>query len=464
MIPLRLGQIAEILNTTAPADLAERLVAEVSTDTREVAAGQLFFALSGPRFDGHDFVGVAIERGAAAAVVREDFAGPASWPVLRVPDVLAALQGLAQAHRRMLSAKVLGVTGSNGKTTVKNMLAHVLDSRLRGRASRKSFNNHVGVPLTLLSAQPDDDFLVVEMGTSAPGEIRRLAELAEPDVGVLTSVGYAHIERLGGLDGVYREKMALFDHVRPGGVGVVNARAVDGRGVLPRAGELRWLTFGDHPDADVQVRDICGDLQHTFATIDDRHLLRLRVPGAHNAVNAAAVFVVCRHLGLDADEILCALSRFELPDLRLNVRRFGEVTVIDDCYNANPTSMEAALHVLASSGAGRRVFVAGRMAELGRDSARLHADLGRRAAGLGIDLIVAIGEPTRELADAAVALGQATQVAYFAETNEAARELPGLLLAGDMVLIKGSRAAGLESLAGAIAEVFGVERAAATAA
>jgi UDP-N-acetylmuramoyl-tripeptide--D-alanyl-D-alanine ligase len=461
MVPMTLARIAEILGAAPPPGVAEDRAVGVSTDTRKVSAGQLFFALSGPNFDGHEFVSEALSSGACAAVVREDFAAPPATPLIRVPDVLVALQQLAKAHRHMVRAKVIAVTGSNGKTTVKNMLAHVLGSKRRGRASTKSFNNHVGVPLTLLSAEAADDFLVVEMGTSAPGEIAALAAMTEPDYGVLTSVGFSHLEGLGGIEGVYREKMSLFDHVRTGGVAVVNARAVDGKAILPRAGELRWLTFGDHLEADVRVTDICGDLHNTFAWLDDRHFMRLRVAGAHNAVNAAGVFTLCRYLGLTADEILAALSRFDLPDLRLNVRRHGDVTVIDDCYNANPTSMEAALALLAHTQAPRRVFVVGQMAELGAHSVELHRQVGRRAAALGVELIVAIGEPTRALVDGACENGHSPDVVCFGDKLEAERELPGLLRPGDTVLIKGSRAAGLEGVAGIIAEVFGAEPAAA---
>ena len=328
------------------------------------------------------------------------------------------------------------------------MLHHVLSSRLRGRASQKSFNNHVGVPLTLLDARLDDEYLIVEIGSNAPGEVATLAAVAAPDMGLVTSIGCAHLAGLGGLDGVYREKMSLFEHVCDGGVALVNAQAVDGVGVLPRAGALRWLTYGDHLEADVPVRDICGDLHHTFALLDDRHMLRMTVPGAHNAVNACGVFALARGLGLPAEEILASLGTFEMPELRLNVQQAGSVTIIDDSYNANPSSMSSALALLGGSAGGRRVFVAGAMAELGARAAELHRELGQQAADLGVDLVVTVGAGVEARAIASGAnRGGASQTIGYADVEEAMRLLPGELRDGDTVLVKGSRSAGLDVLA-----------------
>lgn len=455
MLLTPVADIAEVLGARV-AGIADGVVATgVSTDSRTLRAGDVFFAISGPNFDGQAFVREAVGRGARACVVRADFAEPVAAPVLRVGDVQAALRALASWHRRRAAARVIAVTGSNGKTTTKNMLAHVLGAKWRCRASPKSFNNHVGVPLTLLSCAADDVFVVVEIGSNAPGEVAALARIAEPDAGLVTSIGHAHLEGLGGIEGVYREKMSLFDHVRAGGVALVDAAAVSGRGTLPRAGELRWITFGDHPEADVRVSDIGGDLQHTFAALDERHLLRLGVPGAHNAVNACGVFALCRRLGMSAEEIVRILATFEMPELRLNVRRLGPVTVIDDCYNANPTSMRAALDVLSRAGGERRVLVAGAMAELGEGSLQWHRAVGEAARQAGVELVVAIGEAAQPIVEAAGAGDDGLRTVCYADVGEAVVRLPGELRAGDTVLIKGSRSAGLESLAGSIAAAFG---------
>jgi UDP-N-acetylmuramoyl-tripeptide--D-alanyl-D-alanine ligase len=455
-----LGEIARVVDGHLDGANPATAVNRVSTDSRRMTPGALYFAIRGERFDGHAFVRAAVADGACACVVRHDFAAPATLPLLRVSDVTLALGQLAAHHRRSIGAKVIGVTGSNGKTTTKDMLVHVLGTRLRGRGSIKSYNNQIGVPLTLLECDRDDEFLVVEIGSNAPGEVAGLAAMAAPDYGVITSIGAAHLAGFGGIEGVRREKMSLISRIRPGGMAVVNAAAVSGMGVFPRAGELRWITFGDHPDADVRVTDICGDLHHTFAAIEDRHVLRLKVAGAHNAVNAAGVFTVCRHMGMGAEDILAALATFKMPPLRMIVRRVGGMTIIDDCYNANPASMEAAIRVLGESAEGRRVLVVGEMAELGTQSDFWHRRMGEVAANAGVELVVAVG--ARAHGVAAVASGGefsrasgTSRGVCCEDVEEALRFLPDQLREGDTILIKGSRSAGLERVAIAIEKSFG---------
>lgn len=455
-----LAEIAAAIGASAEGRALGMTISGVSTDTRTLSPGDLYVALSGPRFDGHDFVREAAARGARACIVRSGFDAFAPAPLLRVSDTTVALGRMAAWYRSGMRATVIAVTGSNGKTTTKNMLAHVLGSRHRVRASRKSFNNQIGVPLTLLECAADDAYLVVEIGSNAPGEVAALAEIASPDVGVVTSVGKAHLAGFGSVEGVFAEKMSLFDHVRTGGSAFVHASVVAGLGMLPRAGELRWVTFGEHPDADVRVAKIEGDLECTRATIEDGLHLSLRVPGAHNAVNASGVFAVCRHLGMSAADILAALGTFEMPELRMRVLRFGGVTVIDDCYNANPSSMSAALDVLGRADGSRRVLVAGGMAELGSESIRLHRAVGRQASRVGVGLVVAVGESAREIASAHAK----ANAVLCDDVGDALDRLPGILKEGDVVLIKGSRSAGLEALAGRIEAAFGAAQSAASAA
>ncbi len=450
MIALALRDAACAMEGRLGGPLGDAVVTDVAIDSRTVQPGELFFAIRGARFDGHDFVDAALARGAAACVVRADYPAATNAPLIRVDDPTAALGRLGAYHRQLCDATVIAITGSNGKTTTKNMLAHVLGGKMPGRASIKSYNNAIGVPLTLLSCAADDAFLVVEIGTNAPGEVAALAALAAPDIAVVTSIGHAHLEGLGGIEGVRREKLSIFDHVRPGGLALVEASAVSGQGVFPRAGELRWLTFGEHPEADVRVADICGDLHHTFASIDDRYMLRLHVPGGHNAVNAAAVFAVCRHLALLPDEITEALTDFTMPESRMGVRQVGAITLIDDCYNANPTSMLMAIRVLGAAREGRRVLVAGEMAELGADAEALHRAIGEEAVHAGIDVIVGVGPHARWVVDGARRLRGPVDTLIYADAADAAEHLPQHLHPSDFVLIKGSRVAGLERVAAAL--------------
>ncbi len=396
---------------------------------------------------------VALQRGAVACVVSREFE-TANVPgmFLRVENVVKALGNLAAFHRQLFKGMVIGITGSNGKTTCKEMLCHVLGSRLRGRASIRSYNNHIGVPLTLFSACADDEFLVVEIGSNAPGEVAALAALVSPETGLVTSVGSAHLEGFGGLDGVYKEKMSLFSQVRRGGTAVVNAAAVSGVGLFPRADELHWVTFGDHPEADVTVTDVSGDLYGTSCLIDGSHRLKLQVPGLHNAVNAAGVFSVCRRLGFSVEDILSSLASFVMPDMRLRVKQWGGVTIIDDSYNANPTSMRAAIDVLARSrrDGGRCVLVAGDMAELGEQSDELHRQIGMEAARAGLDVLVSVGQRARKIGEAASVESGTCQTLFYNGADDALKNLRLHLNEGDTVLIKGSRSAGLDVIAGGL--------------
>ncbi|MCB9850398.1 MAG: UDP-N-acetylmuramoyl-tripeptide--D-alanyl-D-alanine ligase [Phycisphaerales bacterium] len=449
MIAMTLGDVAEAMAGRLVAAPANAVVAGVSTDTRSLRAGELFVAISGPRFDGHDYVAQAAERGAGASVVAEGREGGVRGALIVVDDPVTALGRLAAKHRRLCRAKVVAVTGSNGKTTTKSMLAHVLGSQFRCASAEKSFNNAIGVPLTLLGCGRDDDFLVVEIGTNAPGEVATLARLANPDVGIVTSIGDAHLEGLGGRAGVCREKMSLFEHVRSCGYAVIELDAYQQAAELPKRSDLYWKTYGVNSDADVRVTDLATGLHETRATIDGVPV-RLAVPGRHNAVNAAGVFAVCRLLGMEADAIAAALASYRLPDMRLNVIELDGITLVEDCYNANPSSMSAAVALLAEQSAGRRVLVAGEMAELGAEAGGLHAEIGRRAGEAGIDLVVSIGDMARNITDAVRAGRSATETLHYASADAAADGLRECLRSGDTVLIKGSRSARLERVCAAL--------------
>ncbi|HRX84389.1 MAG TPA: UDP-N-acetylmuramoyl-tripeptide--D-alanyl-D-alanine ligase [Phycisphaerae bacterium] len=425
-------------------------LAGVSTDTRTLQPGALYFAIRGLSHDGHRFIPNAWEAGACACVADEVGAEALgkniAGPLIVVNDTVAALGQLARHYRRQLPATVIAVTGSNGKTTTKGMLAHVLSAHGKCHAAVRSFNNQIGVPLTLLGAAEDDEFLVVEIGTNAPGEIAALAALTDPDAGLLTSIGDAHLEGLGGRDGVVREKMALFDFVRAGGDAVIECAAARRVGTLPRLRELSWTTFGHEADADVCVHDIETDLRQTEAVLSGRWRLRLGFGGAHNATNAAGVFALCRRLGVAEDAIVAALATYHLPELRMNVHAIDGITVVEDCYNANPSSMAAAIDLLSATGPGRRVLVVGEMAELGDDAVDLHRRIGEQAARAGIEFIVSIGRLARRVSEAASAASAQVRTRHFADATAAAEGLRGCLHTGDTVLIKGSRSARLERI------------------
>ncbi len=481
-------------------------VTGVTTDSRAAKAGDLFVAIRGERFDGHDFVGEAFHRGAIGAVVRRDYEPPrpvgrstyetthirptrrsaatapdgrsaataedvpADAVLVRVDDTLAALGRLGRYYRRSIiggSATVIAVTGSNGKTTTKTMIAHVLGARLKGRASIKSYNNAIGVPLTLLASEPGDDFVVCEVGTNAPGEIDALARLIEPDIAVITGVSPAHLERLGSIERIVVEKTSLLYHVRSEGCALVNAdhellrRAVEAN---PEFAKLRRVTFGTWAGADLRLTDLrvepCAPEreQAVFSplalemSVNERFRYRLNVCGRHNAWNALAAIGVARRLGLEHEEIAARLDTFRLPDMRLQCERIGRLTLINDAYNANPASLAAALEVLSEVPApGRRVLIVGEMRELGPASAALLREAAECIAAGGVDVVVAVGEHAKTTGRIVQERsGGAIETHVYATTPLAKRRLTMHLRADDTILVKGSRALKLEALAEAI--------------
>jgi UDP-N-acetylmuramoyl-tripeptide--D-alanyl-D-alanine ligase len=458
MIATKLSQVANAVEGRLENVRSDATVSSVSTDTRTLRPGELYWSIRGERYDGHDFVSEAIAHGAAACVVEKRFVQrcPSTFPLVVVGDSVAALGRLASAHRDLSKARVIAVTGSNGKTTTKNMLACTLKRSFEVASAAKSYNNAIGVPLTLLSVSEADEFVVVEIGTNAPGEIAALAAIVRPDAAVLTSVGRAHLAGFGDIDGVRAEKMSLFEHVQPGGLGVLPAS--EKLHVASLRADVNWVSIGVDDDADIRVTGLSSELRSTQGRIEESPRpgqyggswpLHLNVPGGHNALNAASAFAICRWAGMEAHDIVEGLAEFRLPQWRLEVRRHGDLVVINDCYNANPDSMAAAIDLLSQVSATRRVLVAGNMAELGDQSAELHREIGKRAHRGGIEIMVAVGGQ----ADAMLSDWQGA-CHSFENAAEAAEALPDLLENGDVVLIKGSRAAGLEVIAPRIAERF----------
>ncbi|UCG31834.1 MAG: UDP-N-acetylmuramoyl-tripeptide--D-alanyl-D-alanine ligase [Phycisphaerales bacterium] len=425
-------------------------VCGVSIDSRTVRAGELFVAVPGQRFDGHNYVEQAIERGARAAVVsrRDLVAAKAGQPLVWVDDTVVALGRLASYYRDQIAATVIAVTGSNGKTTTRAMIHHVLSDRRQGRQAQKSFNNQIGVPLTLLSAEGNDEFLVLELGTNHPGEIGALASIARPEMGVVVSIGPAHLEGLGSIEGVIREKTSLFRHVRKGGLAVVNRDCLSPVDELPEGVKLPVVSFGESAEAHVRLTAFEQRAEGVRFQYNDRFEVDMPVLGRHNALNALAAVVVARRLGHSDEEIAARLGTFSAPEMRLERMRLGDVELIFDAYNANPASVIAALDVLdASEKSGRQVLVIGDMGELGADSEKLHREIGRRIATTCIDVLVTVGPRAAVIAEECA--DRITRHSY-GNSNEAAGQSGEWLRSGDLVVIKGSRAMKLEKIVEAL--------------
>jgi len=393
----------------------------------------LFFALRGPNFDGHAFLAAAFGRGAVAAVVEAP--GEAAGPLLRVPNVLTALGDLASAWRMTLAARVIAVTGSNGKTTTQSMIAHILGKDRRGVKPPGSFNNFVGLPMTLLSATPAAEFIVLEVGTNRRGEIDRLAGIARPDAAVVTSVGEAHLDGLGDLDSIADEKVSLLDHVRAGGYAVVHhdPRILD-RVRLPLE---KVVTFGFSEEADLRPSHVQSDpLRFEVRGVP----FRLALLGEWNALNALAASAVGMLQGLSLGECARRLEDFRPPKMRMERLELGGISIINDAYNSNPVSARGALAEFARLPGCRKIVVIGDMKELGGRSATWHRELGRRVAEVRADQVVAVGPECRAL------VPEIAGAIHVERVEELEPRIGELFRPGDLVLLKGSRAVGLEKV------------------
>ncbi|MHC4859736.1 MAG: UDP-N-acetylmuramoyl-tripeptide--D-alanyl-D-alanine ligase [Planctomycetota bacterium] len=422
----------------------------MSTDSRSVREGDLFVALTGENHDGHEYVGAAFRRGAAAALIHRDIqnlGGFRDRAVIRVEDTRSALGDLARCHRRELDASIVAVTGSNGKTTVKDLAAHLLEPAGPVVKAQKSYNNDVGLPLTLLSMGKDTRVGVVEMGTNHPGEIAALCRIARPDVGVVTNVGEAHLEGFGGILGVAEEKGALVEALPGSGIAFVNYEDYHCREMERRA-SCPVVRFGFDPSADLwglrRARRPGGLTFYLYGKME----IQLGVPGLHNAMNALASVGVALHFGVSPLQIQERLRTFTLPEMRLTTRRVNGVTVVNDAYNANPTSVAAAIEELRAAHAeGRRVLVIGDMHELGEFAGRLHRQVGRRAARAGIHVVWAVGEHAGEIEAGCRSVAR-WKGDFFrsASTRDAVAAVPVEPAPGDVVLVKGSRRMRLERI------------------
>jgi UDP-N-acetylmuramoyl-tripeptide--D-alanyl-D-alanine ligase len=470
---MNVAEAAERMGAGHPApSVAAADIGGYSIDSRTAREGDLFFAVSGERHDGHEFVGAALERGAVAAVVSREVADAPADRLLAVGDPLGALQQLA--HRVIVEwgGPIVGVTGSAGKTTTKDLVARVLAAAGPTHKSIGNLNNAFGLPKSVLEMvsggrrAEDYRFCVLEMGMSTPGEIRRLTELAPPSVGVVTLVAPVHTEFFEeGVEGVARAKAELVEGLVPGGTAVLNA---DDERVARMAGlraDVRVIRYGLEPSlgdgVDVTARDLELDgldgASFRLVTPEGEADVRLPLVGRHNVMNALAAASVGLALGLDPATIAAALSGAEPSKMRGQVVRLGNgATIVDDSYNSSPRALEAMLAALASvRDATRRVVVAGEMLELGPESEQLHREAGGAAARAGIDLLIGVRGDARALVEAARDAGMGDS-AIFVESPEAAAEwLAGNLADGDVVLVKGSRGVATDRVVSKLVETFG---------
>jgi UDP-N-acetylmuramoyl-tripeptide--D-alanyl-D-alanine ligase len=433
----------------APRDDDGTVFTGVSTDSRTIREGDLFVALDGDNFDGHDYVSDALGRGARGAVVARPVEADGVC-VYSVEDTLLALGQLAGHRRRSLDAVVVGITGSSGKTATKDLTWAAIKGSRRVHATPGNLNNRIGLPLTLLGAPDDTEVVVLEMGTNEPGEIAALTRIAAPQIGVVTTVSESHIEKLGSLDGVLEEKLDLLRGLPDDGAAVVGDEP---RVLSEKAGNVRRdvlvVGLGPAADASHQPGDPKMDEQGCWSFLWRGEPVQLRVPGRHSVQNALLALTVAELLDVPASDAAQGVGQVEAASMRGEIRRVGGLTLIVDCYNANPQSLRAALDLLVDIQPGRtKVAVLGSMLELGDRSDELHAALLDEASGLGVDLLVATGD----FAKAADAQGsrearaEDATLLSVADPLEAYQELRGRLAGDEVLLVKASRGVALERL------------------
>lgn len=426
-------------------------VTRVSTDTRRIQPGDLFFALRGEKYDAHDFLDQAVAGGAGALVVSRYVAVDPAVPVIRVSDTLAGLQSLAAYNRRQYRVPVVGITGSSGKTTTKDMVAAVLETRHNVLKTRGNLNNEIGLPLTLLDLSAGHGAAVVEMAMRAPGEIDALCLLARPTCAVITTIGVAHLERLGTVENIARAKGEILEHIAPDGFAMLPGDSPLAREQARRC-HGRVLFFGLEPGLDLYATDLRREgTGNRFTAVmgDTRFEICLPLPGLHNVRNALSAAGVGLMLGLTPDEVAKGLAGVTLSGMRCEIVRGSNFTLINDAYNANPESTCAALQSLEElAGRGRRVAVLGDMLELGTGAVEGHRRAGAAAARHGVALLVTVGGLSRETAAGARQAGMGSdQVVVCRDNAEALAALRGRLQPGDVVLVKGSRGMRMEEIA-----------------
>ncbi len=428
----------------------EDIVRSVSTDTRRINGGELFVAIKGQKFDGHNFILDAVSKGAGGILVQDGCITNANFKVpdiafVSVQDSIKALGDMAHLHRMRFDIPLIGVTGSNGKTTTKEMISSILSKKFNILKNVGTENNHIGVPLTLMRLAAEHKMAVVEMGTNRLGEIRRLSEIARPVKAVITNIGPSHLEHLKNLETVFRAKSEIIEYMDSGSLLFLNG---DDGFLSKLKAPSKIIKFGMGKDCDFRAEKIKQEPDHMTFWLNGETEITLNVVGRHNIYNALASIAVCSDAGVPMDDIKEALSDFMLPNMRMEVRRIGNIKIINDSYNSNPLSMKQAIEALRDlTTKGRKVLIAGDMLELGNLSGRFHHLVGKQAAECGVDLIVAVGKLAQHVAEGAREAGMNRKKIRLCNIiDEAADVAMDLIKKGDTVLVKGSRAMKMEQI------------------
>lgn len=456
MITVTLDDIAKAIGGVLVGDRT-RPVTGISIDSRTISAGDLFFAIPGERTDGHHYVHMCAERGAVGAVVSRPVDAPEGFPLIYVADTVWALGCFARWYRNLFQIPVVGITGSAGKTTTKEMTATALSTRYTVLKSPQNLNTEIGLPLAIAQLEAHHTVAVLEMAMRGRGQIDELASIARPQIGVITNIGWAHLGLLGSRDNIALAKCELLYRLPEDGIAVLNADD-DYFDFCRWQVHSRVVSFGYQRAAAVhavKVRlDESGKVQCTVHYGREQAVLHVPVPGLHHLSNALAALAVAVALDVPLAEAVEGIQQMQVMDKRMQIHRIPkQITILDDTYNANPASVNAALHTLEQMADGyRRVVVLGDMLELGEEAPRLHREIGREVARIGAQVLIAVGDLAEEITHGAQESGNAPMCLVFPDSKTAAQNVHRWLQRGDIVLVKGSRALQMELVVKAIFE------------
>ena len=442
MEPIKLSEIVAAVNSTC-LDMSDVEINEISTDSRSIPKASLFVALKGERFDGNKFVDEAFAKGASACVAEKDspFVDKNTKNLILVENTEKALLDIAHYYRNKLSPKLVGVTGSVGKTTTKEMIYAVLSERFNTHKTQGNLNNQIGLPKTLLQLDKSVEMAVIEMGMSDLGEIHELSMCAVPDISVITTIGVSHLENLGTRENILKAKLEITDGMKASSPLVINT---DNDMLSTVKLDRPVITYGIEKKADVMATDIESDGENTSFSING---VRVMIPciGIHNVYNALAAFAIAKHFGMTDEEIVRGLKNYAPSGMRQRITRVGDTTVVEDCYNASPDSVTAALKALASMSVnGRKIAVLGDMLELGTVSKQGHFDAGKLCAELNIDELVCLGDEAKEYERGCRLYGG--KATWFEDRDELAKYLVQTAKQGDILWFKASRGMKFEEL------------------
>ena len=431
-----------------------RQIRGISTDSRSIRQGEVFFAIRGNKYNGIDFVDRAYKTGTFFSIVNADSVEEKNItsPIASVKNSIHALGDVAKDYRSKFAGKVVAVTGTNGKTTVREMMLAVLGTRWSVHGSKGNFNNHIGLPLSIFGLEKKHDCAVFELGMNAPGEIAYLANITKPDIGVILNVGPGHIEFFTGLQEIADAKMELLDSIKEEGVAVINGddELLKACGKRAHTGIVK---FGIYNDCDYRAGNITMQ-QDGCALFDvEGYSIKLNIPGFHNVYNALAAYTVGRILEVDGSTIARALEKFEAPKMRMQSFVQNGIHFIDDSYNANPVSMKVAADVLKNIRGERKVAVLGDMLELGDKSDELHLDTGKLFAGVGLERLCLVGKKSDIYSNGALQGGMKPEaIKKFSDIDSAIEYINEIKQAGDLIFVKGSRSLGMERIVDAVSE------------